>query len=66
VDVVEVFVRDVMIPRSFTKNEKETSRHPRWERAVFEDITSSGFVRVKMINGSMRLFDMGDVRSVTT
>lgn len=56
-DVVEVFVRDVDWKRGI---------QPRWERAVFEDITPSGFVRVKMIDGSMRLFDMGDVRSVTT
>lgn len=55
-DVVEVFIRDIDWKRGI---------QPRWERAVFEDITPSGFVRVKMINGSMRAFAVEDVRSVT-
>jgi len=55
-DVVEVFIRDIDWKRGI---------QPRWERAVFEDITSSGFVRVKMINGSMRAFAVEDVRSAT-
>lgn len=56
-DVVEVFVRDIDWKRGI---------QPRWDRAVFEDITPSGFVRVKMINGSMRAFAVEDVRSVST
>lgn len=55
--MVEVFVRDIDWKRGI---------QPRWDRAVFEDITPSGFVRVKMINGSMRAFAVEDVRSVST
>lgn len=55
-DVVEVFVRDIDWKRGI---------EPRWERGVFEGITPSGFMRVKMVNGSMRAFDVNDVRVPT-
>lgn len=53
-DTVEVFIRDIDWRRG--------TNEPRWERAVFEEFAPSGFVRVKMTNGSMRLFDVSDIR----
>jgi len=54
-DVVEVFVREVDWKRGV---------QPGWVRAVFEEIMPSGFFRVKMIDGSMRVFAVEDVRPV--
>ena len=56
-DAVEVFVRDIDWKRSI---------QPRWERAVFEEITPARFIRAKMVDGTMRAFDVEDVRSVAT
>lgn len=56
-DVVEVFVKDIAPQRGVS---------PHWTKAVFEEITPAGFIRTKMIDGTMRAFDVEDVRSVAT